>query len=153
MKKLLWCAGILGIILLIFTVVMGLNPDNQVLGIMDSNGADYREITIIKRDHTYEQFILNKNTGLILSNKDIWKPSSDDMASRSLMNHTGGSLDENITFLNAIDVHGKTPPKQVGFSIMPTMMIRKPDDNTLALWKEWKTKAQPFPSSGNKYKG
>lgn len=146
MKKLTLCAAAVGMIALIVVVATMRNPDNEILAISNGMGQQYQEMDILKRDHTYEQLLLRKSDGTIISNICTWVPAKDDAMSVSLLSATKtGSIDDSITITGKIGTSNKShilqkmPP-----TIEPLEMYQDPTQNLLTSWNQWHARAKPF---------
>lgn len=146
MKKLLWCAAIVGVFCVITVVVLSLNPDNQILAVSKTSSAGYEEMVVLKRNHTYEQLLRRQSDGTVVTHSGKWALSKDDVNSRLFAAQTGTRLSgDYITYKDKISADREFGVlSQSDSSLEPSIGMHDPDEKMLATLKEWRAVAKPF---------
>lgn len=144
MKKLLWLAGVLGVIFVVMIIAVRLNPEYPILAIDHSTSADYEELLVLKRDHTYEQLMRRQRDGAIFIHTGQWMPTTEDQAGLMLLQETGGKAQNYITIKDHVTHHFKDGNDALVDFMAPASMPTAPNEEVLLKYHQWRTAAKPY---------
>jgi hypothetical protein len=138
MKKLLWLTGIVSLICLGIIFKMLSDPAAGILGISTEENQRFTELTVLKRNGSFEQFVTDKSNQKVILNIGTWVDASKDPDSQVFMAQTGTKSEENyLSLKKKIEIHNLPAnlslisAGQFAISLLPSMTFRKPQQREI----------------------
>jgi hypothetical protein len=133
MKKLLWLTGIVGLICAAIIFKMLSDPSVGIVGISNEDGKRFSELTVLKRDGSFEQFVTDKTSQKVILNVGSWVDAARDPSSQVVMSQAGEKTDEKYLSLKGkIEIQdvpataSLSSARKIAIALIPSLSFRRP---------------------------